>query len=379
MALRRTAFAVFVCRRMSESDPKLRVVDDEAEKAEDGVVRLKAAGTSFDQVQRLQPAQKIEAPERLESEPRLMFGRSQEPGVEAILDKEEVAENVEQPWGIRDARVAGVPYGWFVLVMAAVIVAGIWSVNQMFKGEKEVAHRLAEVREMDEDEAAEDRAARELVDRIEGVVRDYLAADTVEKMVPLVRHPERVKPLIEQEWKVRPKRAMKFARLTTFHPASIPGGMFWVIRAEARDAEPQSLIVEQMGDTDVRVDWETDVCYQPMDWGRYIAERPPTALDFRVWLIPDLHYSHEFSNAGRWRCYRIKTRGSEDYLFGYAPADSDVARNLDSFFQSNPSSMATVIARLRFPAGGSSPRGVVIDKLIEPRWMYVTDPSKVGP
>ncbi|MEK7953819.1 hypothetical protein [Luteolibacter soli] len=365
---------------MSEPDPKLRVVDDEAEKTDDGVVRLKAAGTSFEQVQRLAPQEVAEAPARLESEPRDNFGgRSQEPGVEAILDKEEVAENVEQPWGLRDGRLAGVPYGWFILVMVAVIVAGVWAVIQMRKGEQHVAQRLAVVRDMNEDDAAEERAARELVDRIEKVVHDFLAADTIEKILPVVRQPDRVKPLIEEEWKVRPKRAMKFARLTTFQPASIAGGNFWIIRAETRDAGSQNLIVEQNGDTDVRVDWETFVCYQPMDWDRYRTERPTNAMDFRVWVTPDSFYSHEFSNAGRWRCYRVNIRDSEESLFGYAPVGSDVARDLDEFFKREPDGKATIIARLRFPAGGQSPRGVVIDKLVEPRWMYVTDPSKDRP
>ncbi|MCW1925272.1 DUF1206 domain-containing protein [Luteolibacter arcticus] len=366
---------------MSESDPKLRVVDDEAEKADDGVVRLKAAGTSFEQVQRLAPEKVAEAPERLESQPRDLFeGRSQEPGVEAILDKEEVVENVEQPWGMRDGRLAGMPYGWFVLIIVAVIAAGVWAVIQMSKGEAEVAQRLAEVREMKEDDAAEDRTARELVDRIERVVGEYLAADSVEKIVPLIRHPERVKPLIEAEWTVRPKRAMKFARLTTFQPATIPGGEFWIVRAESRDGEPQNLILEQLGDTGVRVDWETHVCHQPMEWGRYIADRPSSsAMDFRVWVTPDSYYSHEFSDAGRWRCYRITTKDSEEHLFGYALADSEVARELEDYLKSVPNGVATIIARLRFPAGSSSPRGVVIEKLVEPRWMYVTDPSKDSP
>jgi len=265
-----------------------------------------------------------------------------------------------------------------------VIAAGVWSVNQARKGEQEVAQRLAEVREKDQDEAAEDRAARDLVDRIERVVRDYLAADTLEDIVPLVRHPERVKPLIEAEWKVRPKRALKFVRLSTFQSSNIPGSTFWIMSAEARDAEgretePQNLVVEQISDTDVRVDWETQVCHQPMDWGRYIAERPTNAMNFRVWVTPDSHYGHEFSNPGRWRCYRLKVRGSEESLFGYAPADGDVARELDKYFQGVPNGAATAIVRLRVPAGSSSPDGVVIEKLVEPRWMYVTDPSKDSP
>ena len=367
---------------MSESDPKLRIVDDQDEKT-DEVVRLNVSGTSFDEVERLTTTAKRvqeEEPERLESQPRENFeGRSQEPGVEAILDKEEVVENVEQPWGGRDGRLVGVPYGWFVLLIALVAGAGIWAALQSRKGEQQVAVRLQEVRDMDEDDAAEDRAAHALVDRIEKLTSDYLAADTIDKIVPLVRQPERVKPLIEREWKVRPKQALKFSRMTVFQPASIPGGTFWIIRAEVRDGEPQNLIVEQKSDTDVRVDWETHVCYQPMDWDRYIAERPTEAMDFRLSITPDSYYSHEFSNAGKWRCYRLNTRGTDDYLFGYASPDSEMALELDRYFQGNPGGTATVIARLRFPAGGNSPRGVVIDKLIEPRWMYVTDPSKDRP
>ena len=66
-------------------------------------------------------------------------------------------------------------------------------------------------------------------------------------------------------------------------------------------------------------------------------------------------------------------------MLGYAPVDGEVARELDNYFQSNPKAPATAIVRLRVPAGSTSPDGVVIEKLIEPRWMYVTDPSKDRP
>ena len=39
----------------------------------------------------------------------------------------------------------------------------------------------------------------------------------------------------------------------------------------------------------VRIDWETLVCYQPMKWDDYVAQRPAvTPLDFRVYVEPTL-------------------------------------------------------------------------------------------
>jgi hypothetical protein len=239
---------------------------------------------------------------------------------------------------------------------------------------------MAEVRALDQDDEADQRSATALVDRVEQVVRDYLAADTLEKILPLVRHPQRVGPLIEAEWQVRPPVPRTFARMTMFQPATIPEATFWIVRAEVRDGEPQNLLVEQTGETDVRVDWETHVCHQPMAWERYLAERPADrALEFRVWAVPDSYYSHEFSSAGRWRAYRLTTRDSEEHLFGYAPTDSELAQALDAYSQGSPGGMATCLLRLRFPADGQAPRGVVIESLVEPRWLRVKDPSADAP
>lgn len=186
--------------------------------------------------------------------------------------------------------------------------------------------------------------------------------------------------MIEEAWAAEPRRPLKFVRMSLFEPASLATRPFWVVRAEVQDGDPQSLLVEQDRDGGVRVDWETHVCRQPMPWDRFVAELPDgEALEFRLWAVPDALYSHEFSDAGRWRCYRLTAKGSEEHLFGYVLAGSEAAAQLDTVARSSPGAKATVMLRVRRPQGSVSPRGVVVEKLVAPRWILLDEALQDSP
>lgn len=366
---------------MPDPEPKLRVIDEASDDEPAAVVRLGARGAAVVPVERLPGRKAAETPERLESEVHENFeGRSQEPGVEAILDQQGQAENIEQPWGVGDGRLVGVPYGWFVLIVLALAGAGVWSLMAMRDGEMKLKIDHGVVREKVAKEEDATKQATALVDRVEEVVAAYLAADTIDGILPWVRHPERVRPMIEESWKTEPKRRLKFERMTLFQPASMGDRPFWVVRAEVADGEMQNLLIEQTGETEVKVDWETHVCRQPMPWEAYVADRPKAgALDFRVWAVPDQFFSHEFSDGRKWKCFRLSAKGSEEHLFGYALADSDVYRELNALCQSSAGWRASVVLRLRIPEGSVSPRGAVIERLVAPRWLILDDPDKDAP
>jgi hypothetical protein len=365
---------------MPDPEPKLRVLDDApADPAE--VVRLGGRGMSAQRVERLPGPPPPEPAERLESEARENFGgRSAEPGVEAILDTAEMAGSVEQPWGLEVSRLRGVPYGWFVLIFVTLAGAGVWSIQAMRQGEERLEIDHGTVREMVERDQVETKAATLLVERVEQAVAAYLEADTIDGMLAWVRHPERVRPMIEAEWQLRPKPSLKFARMTLFQPATLGQKPFWVVQAEVRDGEPQSLLVEQTAENAVKIDWETHVCRQPMEWGRYVADRPTgKALDFRLLAMPDTLYSHEFSDGGRWNCFRLLARNSDESLFGYAPAGGEVAQQLEALCRAAPGQQATVLLRLRVPEGIASSRGVVIERIVAPRWLILEEPPQDSP
>jgi len=363
-----------------DSTPKLRVLDEEQKDEDQVVVRLKSSDPSPGRLQKLQPAPKKEIPERLESIAREHYeGRSAEPGIEALLDPEEMAEAIERPWG-GDSRVAGLPYGWFILMVVTALGIAAWSIRAMKQGEAKVEEKHGLVREKIAVAQQDDAEARRLVDQIERVVKGYLAAATPEEVSSYVRQPERVRPLIEQAWRQSPPQPLKFSRMELFEPTILDDKPFWTVRAEVKDGPVQTLLLEQTGATAVKVDWETHVCYQPMPWDRFVKERPTgESLDFRVWAVRDTYYSHEFPDTGQWSCFRLTTMGSEDFLFGYAAADSEVAETLRSYCAGAPDQVAAVILRLRVPGNGASARGVLIEKIVESRWTVVGGAAEDAP
>jgi hypothetical protein len=345
------------------------------------MVRLVARVVSVEPVELLPGRRVQEAPARLESEVRENFeGRSLEPGVEAILEQPAMTENVEQAWGGGDGRLVGVPYGWFVLIALALAGGGLWSVLSMRSGEIQLKIDHGEVRQIVAKDEEEIQSATLLVEEVERVVKGYLKAGSVEELLPFVRHPERVRPMIEEVWAAEPRRPLKFLRMYSFEPATLSTRPFWVVRSEVEEGEPQNVIVEQTPEGGVKVDWETHVCWQPIPWSRFVSERPVgEALDFRLAVVPDTHYSHEFSDAGRWRCYRLTAKGSEEHVFGYVLAGSEAAVELDRLTRSSPGGKATMILRLRRPEGSASPRGVVIEKLVAPRWLLLDEAPQDSP
>ncbi|TAE77114.1 MAG: hypothetical protein EAZ65_00570 [Verrucomicrobia bacterium] len=364
---------------MPDSIPKLRVIDEKDEGPVE-VVRLAVDGRAVEEVERLPGGADDPVELRLQSPARDPFaGRSMEPGVEAILDAGGVAASVEQPWGAESARWVGIPYGWFVLIVVALLGAGAWSVREMHLGEQELKVREEKVLERVDQNKVEDQRAEALVTAVESAVSGYLKARTIDEMLPWVRHPERVKPLIVEEWRRESRRPLTFARMTMFEGQEFSGKSFWVVRAEVRDGPPQTLLVEQLGPTKVKIDWETHVCHQPMPWSRFVAERPDDrAMEFRVRVTPDTYHSHEFSNVGRWVCFRLMAKDSDEYLFGYAEAGSPEADFLSGICQRTPGGVAAVILRLRVLSSCKSPRGVVIEKVTSPHWVRTDEPQEDG-
>ena len=118
------------------------------------------------------------------------------------------------------------------------------------------------------------------------------------------------------------------------------------------------------------------VCDQPMKWDDFVAQRPPgRSLNFRVYVEQDNLYSHEFKDATRWVCFRLTAPESEETLFGYAPANSELAQTLINLLKKSSSHRASLILRLGIPQNLQSRRGVVIEKLLNKRWLYLDPPD----
>ena len=98
-------------------------------------------------------------------------------------------------------------------------------------------------------------------------------------------------------------------------------------------------------------------------------------MDFRVNVKPDNYYNYEFGDFKQWKCYRLTALDGSKSLYGYAPAGSVLAQDIQRQIDHNRGRKTALILRLRRSDGQQSPNGVVIEKLLNPRWLYVVSPA----
>ena len=356
------------------ADPKdekrveLRLVDDEPSSTEE-VLRLDRGEVV--PVGRLELEPEPERAEKLGAEAPEFQRRSHEPGVEKLIEEFGESVDPEELW-VEPGRRA-VPYGWFVLILlmvVSVVVASLW-------WGREGEGRVEEVREVvkqrvEGDELAQ-KEAEELVRKIEDKLRDYTLAHDPDSLLRHVRDPERVEPLIADWYSRHEPGIPDFARMGGISPLFVEGMEFWQAAYENELGRTRRVLLTLVNG-EPKVDWETDVCYQPLPWDEYVKRLPEgVALDFRVYCVPDAMslYSHEFQNEADWRAYQLTALNAGEYLMGYASRDGAVDRRLREIHEGNQGRPVTAVLRLRRPSGAVSPRGVVIEEIVSENWVIV--------
>lgn len=304
--------------------------------------------------------------------------RTHQPGIEVLIESTSgLADPTEEGWGEVSARRYPIPWGWFALIGFAIIGAVAWSLSHIEEAEVQADHLRDETESVLAREEREEEEARELVERIEASLRGFFAASTVDVMALRVRHPDRVLPLMRRHYAREPLRSVPLRSVKVLQPITLENrANFWMASVLLSDGETRNLVIEIAPQGDPRIDWETLVCDQPMPWDRFAMERPAgKSMDFRVYAERDMFFSHEFADAGRWLCFRLTALDSEETLFGYAATDSAEARELLEVIEKNGGRRVSVILRLGIPEGLQSRRGVVIEKMLGSRWLYLDSPD----
>ena len=359
---------------------ELKPVDDEPGQ-EIAVVRLESEETLL----RVKPVRLGVPPEhalpsqRLELPPKDIYeSRTHQPGIDALIEMEAVNPNAtEQDWGLRATEQRHVPWGWFVLLLLILGAAALWSLSAVKKGEVRVnVHRVASESKIDT-EASEELEAAQLIDRIHETTRKFFTATDVEHLAKLSRHSERVKPLMIAHYATKPIPHESVASWLELQPMTLGNrANFWMGTVELAGKQERSLLIEILANGEPRIDWETLVCYQPMPWDDYVKGRPAgRSFDFRVYVCPDNFFSHEFSESAGWYSFQLSARESEETLFGYVKKDSAMAKTILDLIRRNRGQVTSMLLRVSIPEGTLSRRGVVIEKLLCPRWLYLDPPE----
>jgi hypothetical protein len=337
------------------------------------VVRLQNPETGWKKLEVESQPVRLVLPEREEVELR-----THQPGIDVIANPDRPKpELLEENWGESPAQHQPIAWGWFALIGLVMICAMLWSLRRMEKADTQAVRIRSETHSVIVDEEREQREAAQLVDRIDKTVRDFVNASSVEALSHLSRQRARVLPLMRRYYSDKPVFSGSLKVVKMLQPVTLDNrGNFWLASIVRGEGEVKNLVVEIEASGEPRIDWETYVCYQPMKWDEFATKRPTgTSVDFRVYAERDNFHSHEFSDADQWLCFRLTALGSEETLFGYARAGSPEAKELLNQFETNGGGRISLILRLKIPENLQSRHGVVIEKLLCPRWMYVDPPD----
>ena len=304
--------------------------------------------------------------------------RTHQPGIEAIIETTSPNPDlIEHNWGATASRRNLIPWGWFALFGLAITGAVVWSLSRVREADAQADQLRTLTASTLRNTQNEDQQAAQLIDRINTSLRDFFNATSVEALAPLVRHRERVIPLMRQYYSDKPVFTSRLKTVEIFQPITLNSrANFWMITVILANGKSHNLIVENLDSGDALIDWETFVCYQPIPWDDFATHRPTgRSLDFRVYVERDNFYSHEFGNSDRWTSFRLTALDSSETLFGYAPAGSDLALAINQQIDAGDKRKATLILRLAIPELLKSRRGVVIEKLLGKHWIFITSPA----
>lgn len=365
-------FSAFLGPPMQKKDvqPTLRTVDE----GPDGEI-LSAEG---------EVAAGNEAKVRLEVKDRneLKF-KTHKPKLDEWVEREEAT--LEDEWNT-EKEPTRLHVGFWVAI-GLVFVAGIvWLVFEITQPrEEKISEQVDLVSLIEREEQAErlerleraEQDALQTIETIKNAVRQFYGSGSVDAALQTVRHAERVRPMMEAHYKEKAMEACEVVSFVDLSPLTIESrGGFWVVLTKLSSGADGKLVVEVSSPVDVKVDWETHVCAQPMDWERFLKDRPAGYRgDFRVYAEFDNFYNYEFADSGKYQAFKLTALNSYEVIYGYAPRDGQAFRVIDELIRQNGNQKVPVMLRLYLQEGLQSKSGVLIEQIVAPRWLLLDSPE----
>ncbi|MFY7817810.1 MAG: hypothetical protein ACOVRB_05530 [Akkermansiaceae bacterium] len=245
-------------------------------------------------------------------------GKSIDYTIDEILQQEIAYDPnaIEQEWGGKKTRI---PKGWITLFLVFLGFVGYGMYRMLNK------NRIAEQRIVSsqiDPEQPFDKTADVLVRSIDATVRKYLAADTIDEKIRYVRHAEQIRPQMEHYYARNPLLAQSCEEVTNYKLLNMNGHTFWKVMAVYGKKKAEILLLEQISDTQVLVDWDSHVDFEELPWSQYVNQPTYSIVRYRVQVEATNRFVAEFSNESLWRCYRITKSTSEKIIFGYVHRNS---------------------------------------------------------
>lgn len=362
-------FPVAEDKKRKRAQPELRIVEEFGDSTE--VTRLGEASPDSP------PSRKKASLRR--SQENVALVRSLQEADDSPASNQPIEEDVGEPLAPAPAKPFQIPPIVFVLFGCAFLLLlglGIFLAmggsnrDRMNRMQEQVLTSLAESEQKKEE-------AREVVDILTEAIERYTSAETVEEKLAFSRQPERVEPLMRKYYQENELTPLYGARLVSQYAIPLKDRSFVVLTTSFEDGPNKIYLAEVENDLSVRIDWESDVCYQPVNIRDYIAERPTAPVTLRVFAVPDNFYVFEFADSEKYQCLKLTFRDNPEILYGYVDRYSStsrrMARHFEAVAQRTGIKPEPLLLTVRFLEGGRAEQGVFIEEFLAPRWANIDE------
>ncbi len=230
-------------------------------------------------------------------------------------------------------------------------------------------------RENIETSQQEIRVAQNIVRSLEEAIQKYTSATTIEEKLLFARQPKRVEPLMRKYYSTHEMKPLSGSELISQFAFPLKTRSFSVLTVSFDDGTENIYLAEINNDLSITIDWESDVCYQPVNIAEYILNKPTDPVTLRVYARPDNFYVYEFHDGEKYQCLKLTFRDSDDVLYGYIDRENKASQKIfNSFSQTynkKRSNYEPLLINARFLENSTIQNGVLIEDILATRWAYI--------
>lgn len=208
------------------------------------------------------------------------------------------------------------------------------------------------------------RGEASILAEAEPLTRKFMAATTVEELLPLVRNPGVAEGRMRAFYPGGKVEAVGLSQFNAGGALAIVGKIISLV-VTTRDHEQKSLALIDTPEG-LKIDWESWVGWSEISWEKFLSSRPVTGHVFRVTLSPVEYYNFGFTDDSKWQSYRLESADKEHSIYGYVEKGSV----LDHRIHPNSEAKNTALMlSLKFPAGAASDSQVEIERYAGEGWV----------
>ncbi len=217
--------------------------------------------------------------------------------------------------------------------------------------------------------------SQDKAEQVRKVLAAFLAADTVDALLPTVAYRTAVEEQVRDYYSKHPLVAVRTTDITAVtDPLSPPGAM--VLQLTLSSGRQLRAYVLAPDDRHLGVDWPSFVALSDMEWSQFLESKPATPTQFRLLAEKGYWYDNDFADSRRLYC--VKLSNPIDPLaapfFAYTDRSSMLGQQVESLLHGR-SSPVPVTLRLKFRPGSEVDNQGVLDSLVGSSWVIVPEAS----